>query len=172
VHRGHRNLTKISWGFRGFSPVCDTCASAARRSRIRACGRFETPGTLRISQAVTEGQKRGGGDGNQRQCRGLTLSKHYPVTGYDRELRRGGQSHTVSIDHDGAQLAVDIGFIVYNELNYPDLTALFAHLGVETIEGCMSFAVTRTPAASSGKAAAFSSSATSFPPARCPRRRP
>ena len=40
------------------------------------------------------------------------------------------------------RLAVDIGFIVYNELNYPDLTALFAHLGVETVESCMSFAVT------------------------------
>ncbi len=39
-------------------------------------------------------------------------------------------------------LAVDIGFIVYNELNYPDLTALFDHLGVETVESCMSFAVT------------------------------
>ena len=39
-------------------------------------------------------------------------------------------------------LAVDIGFIVYNELNYPDLTAMFAHLGVETVESCMSFAVT------------------------------
>jgi Predicted NAD/FAD-binding protein len=71
-----------------------------------------------------------------------TLSKHYPVTVYDRELRPGGHSHTVSIDYDGAQLAVDIGFIVYNELNYPDLTALFAHLGVETVESCMSFAVT------------------------------
>ena len=42
----------------------------------------------------------------------------------------------------GTPLAVDIGFIVYNELNYPDLTALFAHLGVETVESCMSFAVT------------------------------
>src|SRR6478735_8375630 len=71
-----------------------------------------------------------------------TLSNHYPVTVYDRELRPGGHSHTVSIDYDGAQLAVDIGFIVYNELNYPNLTALFAHLGVETIESCMSFAVT------------------------------
>jgi len=71
-----------------------------------------------------------------------TLSKHYPVTVYDREVRPGGHSHTVSIDYDGAQLAVDIGFIVYNELNYPDLTALFAHLGVETVESCMSFAVT------------------------------
>jgi uncharacterized protein len=71
-----------------------------------------------------------------------TLSKRYPVTVYDRELRPGGHSHTVTIDYDGTPLAVDIGFIVYNELNYPDLTALFNHLGVETVESCMSFAVT------------------------------
>jgi predicted NAD/FAD-binding protein len=70
------------------------------------------------------------------------LSKCYPVTVYDRDLRPGGHSHTVTIEYDGKPLAVDIGFIVYNELNYPDLTALFAHLGVETIESCMSFAVT------------------------------
>jgi hypothetical protein len=71
-----------------------------------------------------------------------TLSKHYPVTVYDRESRPGGHSHTVTIDYDGAPFDVDIGFIVYNELNYPDLTALFGHLGVETVESCMSFAVT------------------------------
>ncbi|MDP3074963.1 NAD(P)/FAD-dependent oxidoreductase [Bradyrhizobium sp.] len=71
-----------------------------------------------------------------------TLSKRYPVTVYDRETRPGGHSHTVTIDYDGTPLAVDIGFIVYNELNYPDLTELFAHLGVETVESCMSFAVT------------------------------
>ncbi|MGM4891963.1 NAD(P)/FAD-dependent oxidoreductase [Tardiphaga sp. 839_C3_N1_4] len=70
------------------------------------------------------------------------LSKRYPVTVYDRELRPGGHSHTVSVDYDGTQVAVDIGFIVYNELNYPDLTAMFDHLGVETVESCMSFAVT------------------------------
>ena len=70
------------------------------------------------------------------------LSKRYPVTVYDRDIRPGGHSHTVTIDYDGEPLAVDIGFIVYNELNYPDLTALFAHLGVETMESCMSFAVT------------------------------
>ena len=71
-----------------------------------------------------------------------SLSKRYPVTVYDREARIGGHSHTVSIEYDGVPLTVDIGFIVYNELNYPDLTALFAHLGVETVESCMSFAVT------------------------------
>src|SRR5712675_3407044 len=70
------------------------------------------------------------------------LSKHYPVTVYERELRPGGHSHTVTIDYDGVPVAVDTGFIVYNELNYPDLMALFAHLGVQTVESCMSFAVT------------------------------
>jgi uncharacterized protein len=71
-----------------------------------------------------------------------TLSKRYPVTVYDRELRPGGHSHTVTIDYDGTEMPVDIGFIVYNQHNYPGLTALFDHLGVETIESCMSFSVT------------------------------
>jgi uncharacterized protein len=70
------------------------------------------------------------------------LSKRYPVTVYDREFRPGGHSHTVSIDYQGVTIAVDIGFIVYNQLNYPDLTALFDHLGVETVESRMSFSVT------------------------------
>jgi uncharacterized protein len=70
-----------------------------------------------------------------------TLSQRYPVTVYDRELRPGGHSHTVTIDYQGAPIAVDIGFIVYNELNYPDLTAMFADLCVETVASCMSFAV-------------------------------
>jgi uncharacterized protein len=71
-----------------------------------------------------------------------TLSNRYPVTIYDRELRPGGHSHTVTIYYHGKPLAVDVGFIVYNEANYPDLTALFAHLGVETVESCMTFAIT------------------------------
>ena len=70
-----------------------------------------------------------------------TLSKRYPVTVYEREHRPGGHSHTVNVDYDGMQIAVDIGFIVYNELNYPDLTALFDHLGVKTRQSQMSFAV-------------------------------
>jgi predicted NAD/FAD-binding protein len=70
------------------------------------------------------------------------LSQRYPITVYERDLRAGGHSHTVNIDYDGAPVAVDIGFIVYNELNYPELTALFDHLDVETVESCMSFAVT------------------------------
>ncbi|HEX7790498.1 MAG TPA: FAD-dependent oxidoreductase [Afipia sp.] len=70
------------------------------------------------------------------------LSRQYPVTVYERELRPGGHSHTVTVDYDGTAVAVDTGFIVYNELNYPDFTAMLAHLDVGTVESCMSFAVT------------------------------
>ena len=72
----------------------------------------------------------------------FALARRYSVTVYEREQRLGGHSHTVTVDYDDTPLAVDIGFIVYNELNYPELTRLFAYLGVETIESCMSFAVT------------------------------
>ena len=71
-----------------------------------------------------------------------TLSKRYPVTVYERDIRPGGHSHTVDVDYDGTRVSVDIGFIVNNELNYPDLVALFDHLGVKTRESHMSFAVT------------------------------
>jgi predicted NAD/FAD-binding protein len=70
------------------------------------------------------------------------LSQCYPVIVYERELRPGGHSHTVTVDYDGETVAVDVGFIVYNALNYPELTALFEHMDVETVASCMSFAVT------------------------------
>src|SRR6187402_705802 len=70
------------------------------------------------------------------------LSQCHPVIVYERDLRPGGHSHTVTVDYDGTTIAVDVGFIVYNTLNYPDLTALFEHLDVETVASSMSFAVT------------------------------
>ena len=49
----------------------------------------------------------------------------------------GGHCHTI----DWAGTPVDTGFIVYNEVTYPNLTALFRHLGVPTQASNMSFAV-------------------------------
>ena len=48
---------------------------------------------------------------------------------YEAADRAGGHSATVDIDYDGTAIAVDTGFIVYNEVNYPQLTALFEWLG-------------------------------------------
>jgi len=55
--------------------------------------------------------------------------------------RAGGHTATVDIDYDGTPIAVDTGFIVYNEHNYHDLTALFAHLNVATHESDMGFSL-------------------------------
>ncbi|WP_084396477.1 NAD(P)/FAD-dependent oxidoreductase [Henriciella aquimarina] len=63
------------------------------------------------------------------------------VTVFEARNRPGGHAHTVSVDHDGTPIDVDVGFIVYNGLNYPNLTGFFDALGVETQPSDMSFAV-------------------------------
>ena len=68
------------------------------------------------------------------------LSERFDVTLYEKRGRAGGHSATVDIDHGGTPLSVDTGFIVYNELNYPNFTALLDHLGVATEASNMSFA--------------------------------
>lgn len=65
------------------------------------------------------------------------LSRGHDVTLYEADDRLGGHAHTVRVDGT----AIDTGFIVYNEPNYPNLTALFQHLGVETVATDMSFGV-------------------------------
>jgi len=67
------------------------------------------------------------------------LSSSADVTLYEADARPGGHTATVDVDYDGRSVPVDTGFIVYNELNYPDLTRLFAHLGVATHESRMGF---------------------------------
>lgn len=67
------------------------------------------------------------------------LHRDHEIVVYEKEPRLGGHSHTVDVDHGGTTIPVDTGFIVYNELNYPNLTALFAELGVETIPTNMTF---------------------------------
>ncbi|MBL8574008.1 MAG: FAD-dependent oxidoreductase [Hyphomicrobiaceae bacterium] len=60
---------------------------------------------------------------------------------YEKDPRAGGHAHTIDIDYDGERVAVDLGFIVYNTLNYPNLVALFDQLGVATKPSSMGFAV-------------------------------
>jgi hypothetical protein len=67
------------------------------------------------------------------------LSKIHHVTLYEADDRFGGHAHTVDVDLGGVPTPVDTGFIVYNELNYPNLIKLFETLGVKTKTSNMSF---------------------------------
>lgn len=69
------------------------------------------------------------------------LSREHDVVVYEKESRFGGHACTVEVGLEGDRQPVDVGFIVYNERNYPNLIALFDHLGVPTQESDMSFAV-------------------------------
>lgn len=70
------------------------------------------------------------------------LSQGHDVTLYESAPRLGGHANTVDVaQKSGADVAVDTGFIVYNEATYPNFTALMSHLGVATKATEMSFAV-------------------------------
>jgi hypothetical protein len=69
------------------------------------------------------------------------LSSRHRVTVYESADRVGGHANTVSVRTEGGLVPVDTGFIVYNEQTYPNLTALFRHLGVATQASDMSFGV-------------------------------
>ncbi len=68
------------------------------------------------------------------------LHRDHEITVYEKSSRVGGHSRTVTVDYDGHAIPVDTGFIVFNRPNYPNLTGLFAALGVATHESDMSFA--------------------------------
>jgi predicted NAD/FAD-binding protein len=69
------------------------------------------------------------------------LSRSHHVTLFEKTGALGGHSNTVLAPTPQGPVPVDTGFIVYNEKNYPNLTAFFDHLGVETARSFMSFAV-------------------------------
>lgn len=66
------------------------------------------------------------------------LARRHETVLFEAAPRFGGHAHSVQLD---CGPAVDTGFIVYNEPNYPNLTQLFRHLGVATQPSEMSFAV-------------------------------
>jgi len=70
------------------------------------------------------------------------LQQRHAVTLYEKDAKLGGHANTVEVEGaDGNPVAIDTGFIVYNTLNYPNLVALYQHLGVATHASGMSFSV-------------------------------
>lgn len=71
------------------------------------------------------------------------LGPRHEVVLFEAANRLGGHSNTVEVeDPTGGPLAIDTGFIVHNDRNYPNLVRLLDELGVGTIDSEMSFAVT------------------------------
>lgn len=81
------------------------------------------------------------GGGISGMAAGWLLSDRHDVTLYERADRIGGHTNTVDAHTPTGIVPVDTGFIVYNEQTYPNLTALFRHLGVRTAASDMSLAV-------------------------------
>lgn len=67
------------------------------------------------------------------------LSRGHLVTLGEAADRLGGHSHTAEATVGQRTIAVDTGFIAYNEKTYPNLTALFACLDAPTAAAEMSF---------------------------------
>lgn len=67
------------------------------------------------------------------------LQNDHDIVVFEAEDRVGGHSNTVDVMTPEGVTCVDTGFIVYNEVTYPNLTRLFAHLEVQTEPSDMSF---------------------------------
>jgi predicted NAD/FAD-binding protein len=76
---------------------------------------------------------------------GLVVARHlhssHDVTVLEAGERPGGHIHTWDVTLRGERYALDSGFIVYNERNYPNFTRLIGELGVATQPSTMSFSV-------------------------------
>ncbi|NWJ42115.1 MAG: FAD-dependent oxidoreductase [Geothrix sp.] len=68
------------------------------------------------------------------------LSRKHEVWVFEKETRIGGHTHTVTVDAPEGPVAVDTGFIVHNQVNYPNFLRLMDELAMDTCPSDMSFA--------------------------------
>ena len=69
------------------------------------------------------------------------LHREHDVHVYEAADWIGGHTHTVRVDDKSGAVAVDTGFIVLNDRNYPNFERLLGELGVPTQRASMSFSV-------------------------------
>lgn len=73
------------------------------------------------------------------------LHKEHDLTVYEQENYIGGHTNTVTVDENGKPIYIDTGFMVYNDVTYPNLIRLFKELAVEQKNTSMSFSVQHVP---------------------------
>jgi predicted NAD/FAD-binding protein len=71
----------------------------------------------------------------------LLLSGGHEVTLFEAAAYPGGHTNTVEVATERATYAVDTGFIVFNDRNYPNFERLIQRLGVASQPSNMSFSV-------------------------------
>jgi predicted NAD/FAD-binding protein len=69
------------------------------------------------------------------------LGRRHEVTLFESEAWAGGHTHTHAVDTPDGPVAVDTGFIVFNDRTYPLFTRLLDRLGVACRDTEMSFSV-------------------------------
>jgi predicted NAD/FAD-binding protein len=69
------------------------------------------------------------------------LNDHHDITLFEANDYIGGHTHTVEVPLEGKVYPVDTGFIVFNELRYPNFVRLLNRLGVASQPSSMSFSV-------------------------------
>jgi len=82
------------------------------------------------------------GSGISGMAAAYLLAQDHRVTLYEKNDRLGGHARTKHVRHGDTDISVDTGFIVFNQVNYPELTGMFSHLGVATQKSDMSFGFT------------------------------
>ena len=83
------------------------------------------------------------------------LAKHgggsRQVTVFEQNDYLGGHTNTIDVSLEGITHPVDTGFLVFNDWTYPNLIALFKHIGVEDAASDMSFSVKLSEASGESK---------------------
>jgi predicted NAD/FAD-binding protein len=77
------------------------------------------------------------------------LGPRHDVTLYEANYYLGGHVNTIAVETGGKLLAIDTGFIVFNDWNYPQFIELLAELGVASQETSMSFSCHALPTSKS-----------------------
>ena len=71
------------------------------------------------------------------------LSKKHKVDLFEKNDHFGGHSYTVEVlsNDPNEKVSMDLGFIVFNKINYPNLVNLFEKLKINYEKSNMSFSV-------------------------------
>lgn len=69
------------------------------------------------------------------------LTRRHEIALFEAADYAGGHTATVTVRHQGETHAIDTGFIVFNDRNYPNFTRLLDQLGVASQPTSMSFSV-------------------------------